>query len=109
MNCDLCLYTARVGCYHVQAVALGQQLAFLNHSNLVSFFILTSVKSKNRLSLALLAYMFITVLPHDVFEQTQIGDLSNCRSENALPAIMDTACYTLVTLVSYFCALETLR
>ena len=51
----------------MKAVALGQKLAFLNHSNLVSFFILMSVKSKNRLSLALLAYMFITVLPHDVF------------------------------------------
>jgi len=86
MNCDLCLYRARVGCYYVKAVALGQ-----NHSNLVSFFILTSVKSKNPPSLALLAYMFITVLPHDVFEQAQIGDLSDCRSENALPAITDTA------------------
>ena len=90
MNCDLCLYRARVGCYYVKAVALGQKLALLNHSNLVSFFILTSVKSKNRPSLALLAYMFITVLPHNVFEQAQIGDLSDCRSENALPAIMDT-------------------
>ena len=37
MNCDLCLYRARVGCYHVKAVALGQKLAFLNHSNLVPF------------------------------------------------------------------------
>ena len=82
---------------HVQAVALGQKLVFLNHSNLVSFFILTSVKSKNRLSLALLAYVY-NCLPHDVFEQTQIGDLSNCRSEDALPAIMDTACCTLVTV-----------
>ena len=27
-----------------------------------------------------------------------IGDLSDCRSENALPAIMDTACYSLLTL-----------
>ena len=77
--------------------ALGQKLAFLSHSNLVSFFILTSVKSKNRLSLALLAYMFITVLPHDVFEQTQVGDSFKCRPENVLPAIIDTACYTLVT------------
>ena len=42
--------------------------------------------------------MFITVLPHDVFEQAQIGDLSDCRSENALPAITDTACYSLVAL-----------
>ena len=42
--------------------------------------------------------MFITVLPHDVFEQTQVGDSFKCRSENVLPAIMDTACYTLVTL-----------
>ena len=91
MNCDLCLYTARVGCYYVKAVALGQILALFNHSNLVSFFILKSVKSKNPPSLALLAYMFITVLPHDVFEQAQIGDLSDCRSENALPAIKDTA------------------
>ena len=91
MNCDLCLYRARVGCYYVKAVALGQKLALLNHSNLVSFFIVTSVKSKNRLSLALLAYMFITVLSHDVFEQAQVGELSNCRSENALPAITDTA------------------
>ena len=90
MNCDLCLYRAREGCYYVKAVALGQKLALLNHSDLVSFFILTSVKFKNRPSLALLAYMFITVLPHDVFEQAQIGDLSDCRSENALPAIMDT-------------------
>ena len=98
LNCDLCLCKARVGCYYVKAVAIGQKLALLNHSNLVSFFILTSVKSKNRPTLALLAYMFITVLPHDVFEQAQIGDLSDCRSENALPAIMDTACYTLVTL-----------
>ena len=67
MNFDLCSYRARVGCYHVKAVALGQKLAFLNHFNLGSFFIVTSVKSKNRLSLALLAYMLITVLPHDVF------------------------------------------
>ena len=52
----------------MKAVALSQKLAFLNHFNLISFFILTSVKSKNRLSLALLAYMLITVLPHDVFE-----------------------------------------
>ena len=99
MNCDLCLYTARVGCYYVKAVALGQKLALLNHSNLVSFFfILTSVKSKNRLSPALLACMLITVLPHDVFEQTQVGDSFKCRSENVLPAIIDTAGYTLVTL-----------
>ena len=42
--------------------------------------------------------MFITVLLHDVFEQTQVGDFSNCRAENALPAIIDTACYTFVTL-----------
>ena len=82
----------------MKAVALGQKSAFLNHSNLVSFFILTSVKSKKRLSLALLAYMFITVLPHDVFEQTQVGDSFKCRSGNVLPAIMDTVCYTLVTL-----------
>ena len=82
----------------MKAVALGHKLAFLNHFNLVSFFILTSVNSKNRLSLALLAYMFITVLPHHVFEQTQVGDLFKCRSENVLPAIMHTACYTLVTL-----------
>ena len=100
MNCDLCLYRARVGCCHVKAVALGQKLVFLNHSNLASFFILTSVKSKNRLSLALLALLayVYNCLPHDVFEQTQIGDLSNCRSEDALPAIMDTACCTLVTV-----------
>ena len=98
MNCDLCLYTARVDCYHVKAVALGQKLAFLNHFNLVSFFILTSVKSKNRLSLALLVYILITVLPHDVFEQTQVGDSFKCRSENVLPAIIDTAGYTLITL-----------
>ena len=57
-----------------------------------------SVKSKNRLSLALLAYMFITVLPHDVFEQTQFGDSFKCHSENVLPATIGTACYTLVTL-----------
>ena len=50
------------------------------------------------MSLALLAYMFITVLPHDVFEQTQVGDSFKCRPENVLPAIIDTACYTLVTL-----------
>ena len=98
MNCDLCLYRARVGCYHVKAVAFGQKLAFLNHFNLVSFFTLTSVKSKNRLSLALRAHRFITVLPHHVFEQTQVGDLFKCRSENVLPAIIDTAGYTLVTL-----------
>ena len=42
--------------------------------------------------------MFITVLPHDVFEQTQVGYSFKCRSENVLAAIMDTACYTLVTL-----------
>ena len=42
--------------------------------------------------------MFITVLPHDVFEQTQVGDSFKCRSENVLPIIMDTPCYTLVTL-----------
>ena len=82
----------------MKAVALGQKLAFLNHFNLVSFFILASVKSKNRLSLALLAYMLTTVLPHDVFEQTQVGDSFKCRSENVLPAIIDTAGYTLVTL-----------
>ena len=82
----------------MKAVALGQKLAFLNHFNLVPFFILTSVKSKNRLSLALLAYMLITVLPHDVFEQTQVRDSFKCRSENVLPAIIDTAGYTLVTL-----------
>ena len=99
MNCDLCLYRARVGCFHVKAVALGQKLAFLHHYNLVSFFlILTSVKSENRLSLALLAYMFTTVLPYGVFEQTQVGDSFKCHSENVLPAIIDTACYTLVTL-----------
>ena len=82
----------------MKAVALGQKLAFLNHFNLVPFFILTSVKSKNRLSLALLAYMLITVLPHDAFEQTQVRDSFKCRSENVLPAIIDTAGYTLVTL-----------
>ena len=42
--------------------------------------------------------MFITVLPHDVFEQTQVGDSFKCHSENVLPAIIDIACYTLVTL-----------
>ena len=42
--------------------------------------------------------MFITVLSHDVFEQTQVGDSFKCHSENVLPAIIDTACYTLVTL-----------
>ena len=42
--------------------------------------------------------MLITVLPHDVFEQTQVGDSFKCRSENVLPAIIDTAGYTLVTL-----------
>ena len=41
---------------------------------------------------------FITVLPQDVFEQTQVRDSFKYRSENLLPAIMDTACYTLVTL-----------
>ena len=83
----------------MKAVALGQKLAFLRHFNLVSFFfIVTSVKSKNRLSFALLTYMFLTVLPHDVFEQTQVRDSFKCRSENVLSAIMDTACYTLVTL-----------
>ena len=75
----------------MKAVALGQKLAFLNHFNLVPFFILTSVKSKNRLSLALLAYMLITVLPRDVFEQTQVGDSFKCRAENVLPAIIDKA------------------
>ena len=34
----------------------------------------------------------------DVFEQTQVGDSFKCRSENVLPAIIDTAGYTLVTL-----------
>ena len=62
----------------MKAVVLGQKLAFLNHSNLVPFFILMSVKSKNRLSLALLAYMFITVLPDDVFEQTQVAQKRYC-------------------------------
>ena len=98
MNCDLCLYRARVGCYHVKAVALGQKLAFLNHSNLVSFFYSDVGQIQERLSLALLAYMFITVLPHDVFEQTQVGDSFKCHLENVLPTIIDTACYTLVTL-----------
>ena len=42
--------------------------------------------------------MLITVLPHDVFEQTQVGDSFKCRSENVLPAIIDTAGYNLVTL-----------
>ena len=42
--------------------------------------------------------MFITVLPHDVFEQTQVRDSFKCHSENVLPAIIDIAYYTLVTL-----------
>ena len=116
MNCDLCLYLARVSCYHV---ALSQKLVLLNHSNLVSFFILTLVKSKNRLLLALLA-MFITVLPQDVFEQTQMSlnntkskasdsrlDLSKCRPEcHCLPSWM---LYSRNLALPYSCVPETSR
>ena len=93
MNCDLCMYIARIGCYDVKAVALGQKLA------LTSFLFYSNVGQIQESAVACFACLyFITVLPHDVFEQTLVGDSFKCRSENVLPAIMDTACYTLVTL-----------
>ena len=90
MNCDLCSYRARVGCFHAKAVALGHKLSFLNHSNLLSFLILTSFKSKNRLLLALFVYMFTNDLPL-VFKQPAAGDMSQVYRKGLLTTITDVA------------------
>ena len=69
MNCDVCSWRARAGCYHIKAVAVGHKLLFLNHSDFLSFLILTSFKSKNQLSPSLFVDMFTNDLSHDVSEE----------------------------------------
>ena len=96
MDCDLCSHRARVGCFHAKAEALDHKLSFRNHSNSLSFLILTFLKSRNRLLLALFVYMFIDDLPL-VFKQPAAGDMSQVHRKGLLTTITDIVSYTLVT------------
>ena len=100
MNCDLCSYRARVGCYHAKAAALGHKLSFLDRSKYFVLFSFSFVFNRRIGSHWLRLHTCLSnVLPHDAFEQPAVRDTLKAHSEGFFSsAIIDITSCTLVAL-----------